>query len=414
MKHSHKLVTETLFQGKKYDDLDALIKIRKAIGPARFYTMVDGKKTPLSSALFGIYTRLSNILDQTIADNLGGKLVKNTKGRGVVADVITDSGFVEAKAISTTTDQEGKVTRSRGIGIAGGKGLKLQAGRKALQTGVSRKETVQFTDDFIGQLVAAKDNQIELKKIMSGQSRAAIALRKNFMLKSGDIRVPIEVGRKKVLKAIRFTWNDVRKNKFAKIKITVDKKGDVFFNIYFTPSVVRDALNKASKAQEIELKKVSEQVAKALAEEFANFSPKVLAFLEKNTLVQTIEVDKGSALIGKGTIKRKKSKSSGSQQFISSAQLTSMLFKKLGEKMPRGPLRGPPLSPVVLTERTGRFRRSARVVPNYRRNLMNYFYDPLYGVHRDTDRNPDELIEKSIREIVVQLFSRQFNIVRGF
>ena len=414
MKHSHKLVTETLFQGKKYDDLDALIKIRKAIGPARFYTMVDGKKTPLSSALFGIYTRLSNILDQTIADNLGGTLVKNTKGRGVVADVITDSGFVEAKAISTPTDQEGKVTRSRGIGIAGGKGLKLQAGRKALQTGVSRKETVQFTDDFIGQLVAAKDNQIELKKIMSGQSRAAIALRKNFMLKSGDIRVPIEVGNKKVLKAIRFTWNDVRKNKFAKIKITVDKKGDVFFNIYFTPSVVRDALNKASKAQEIELKKVSEQVAKALAEEFASFSPQVLAFLEKNTLVQTIEVDKGSALIGKGTIKRKKSKSSASQQFISSAQLTSMLFKKLGEKMPRGPLRGPPLSPVVLTERTGRFRRSARVVPNYRRNLMNYFYDPLYGVHRDTDRNPDELIEKSIREIVVQLFSRQFNIVRGF
>ena len=414
MKHSHKLVTETLFQGKKYDDLDALIKVRKAIGPARFYTMVDGKKTPLSSALFGIYTRLSNILDQTIADNLGGKLVKNTKGRGVVADVITDSGFVEAKAISTTTDQEGKVTRSRGIAIAGGKGLKLQAGRKALQTGVSRKETVQFTDDFIGQLVAAKDNQIELKKIMSGQSRAAIALRKNFMLKSGDIRVPIEVGRKKVLKAIRFTWNDVRKNKFAKIKITVDKNGDVFFNIYFTPSVVRDALNKASKAQEIELKKVSEQVAKALAEEFANFSPKVLAFLEKNTLVQTIEVDKGSALIGKGTIKRKKSKSSASQQFISSAQLTSLLFKKLGEKMPRGPRRGPTHSPVVLTERTGRFSRSARVVPNYRRNLMNYFYDPLYGVHRDTDRNPDELIEKSIREIVVQLFSRQFNIVRGF
>ena len=414
MKHSHKLVTETLFQGKKYDDLDALIKIRKAIGPARFYTMVDGKKTPLSSALFGIYTRLSNILDQTIADNLGGKLVKNTKGRGVVADVITDSGFVEAKAISTTTDQEGKVTRSRGIGIAGGKGLKLQAGRKALQTGVSRKETVQFTDDFIGQLVAAKDNQKKLKDIMNGKSRAAIALRKNFMLKSGDIRVPIEVGNKKVLKAIRFTWNDVRKNKFAKIKITVDKKGDVFFNIFFTQSVVRDALNKANKAQEIELKKVSEQVAKALAEEFANFSPKVLAFLEKNTLVQTIEVDKGSALIGKGTIKRKKSKSSGSQQFISSAQLTSMLFKKLGEKMPRGPRRGPPLSPVVLTERTGRFRRSARVVPNYRRNLMNYFYDPLYGVHRDTDRNPDELIEKSIREIVVQLFSRQFNIVRGF
>ena len=46
--------------------------------------------------------------------------------------------------------------------------------------------------------------------------------------------------------------------------------------------------------------------------------------------------------------------------------------------------------------------------------MMSYFYDPHYGVHRDTDRNPDDLIKKSIREIVTTLFSRQFAIVRGF
>ena len=80
----------------------------------------------------------------------------------------------------------------------------------------------------------------------------------------------------------------------------------------------------------------------------------------------------------------------------------------------KGPRRGPPLSPNVLTERTGRFRRSTTVIPNYRKNMISYFYDPIYGVHRDTDRNPDELIENSIREIVTGLFSRQFKIVRGF
>ena len=46
--------------------------------------------------------------------------------------------------------------------------------------------------------------------------------------------------------------------------------------------------------------------------------------------------------------------------------------------------------------------------------MIRYFYDPLYGVHRDTDRNPDELIEGSIRDVVTSLYNRQFNIVRGF
>ena len=86
----------------------------------------------------------------------------------------------------------------------------------------------------------------------------------------------------------------------------------------------------------------------------------------------------------------------------------------MGQIMPRGPRRGPPLSPNVLTERSGDFRDSVQVIPNYRRNMMSYFYDPKYGVHRDTDRNPDLLLQKSIREVVTALFSRQFAIVRGF
>ena len=82
--------------------------------------------------------------------------------------------------------------------------------------------------------------------------------------------------------------------------------------------------------------------------------------------------------------------------------------------MPKGPRRGPPLSTDILTERTGRFRRSTVAVPNYRKNMIRFMYDPIYKTFIDTPRNPDELIERSLREIVQKLFSRQFKIVRGF
>ena len=82
--------------------------------------------------------------------------------------------------------------------------------------------------------------------------------------------------------------------------------------------------------------------------------------------------------------------------------------------VPKGPRRGPPLSPDVLTERTGQFRRSVRVIPNYRKNMVSFFYNPLYNVHVGTDRDPNVFVGDTIREIMLALFKRQFMIVRGF
>ena len=100
------------------------------------------------------------------------------------------------------------------------------------------------------------------------------------------------------------------------------------------------------------------------------------------------------------------------QRFVSSAQLTALVRRRLGEKMPKGPRRGPPLAETILTERSGRFRSSIQVIANYRQNVMNYFYDPLYRVFNRTPRDPDDFIPDTIREVVQTLFSRQFNIVR--
>ena len=80
--------------------------------------------------------------------------------------------------------------------------------------------------------------------------------------------------------------------------------------------------------------------------------------------------------------------------------------------MPKGPRRGSPLSSNILTERTGRFRTSVTVFPNYRQNLIRYTYDPIYKTFINTPRNPDEFVGKAIRESVQQLFGRQFNLVR--
>ena len=49
--------------------------------------------------------------------------------------------------------------------------------------------------------------------------------------------------------------------------------------------------------------------------------------------------------------------------------------------MPRGPRRGPPLSPNVLTERTENLdaHYCFQIIEKY----IRYFYDPLYGVHEN-------------------------------
>tara|TARA_R110001592_G_scaffold54396_4_gene166446 strand:+ start:16142 stop:17524 length:1383 start_codon:yes stop_codon:yes gene_type:complete len=113
------------------------------------------------------------------------------------------------------------------------------------------------------------------------------------------------------------------------------------------------------------------------------------------------------------TAVRKANKKDSVQKFISGAQLSALVQKRLGAIMPKGPRRGPPLSPNILTERTGRFRSSVAVLPNYRANVIRFFYDPIYKSLIQSQRNPDILVTNTVREVVQGMFARKFNIVRG-
>lgn len=89
-------------------------------------------------------------------------------------------------------------------------------------------------------------------------------------------------------------------------------------------------------------------------------------------------------------------------QFISKIQLSALVQQRLKDKMPIGPVGGRITRPDILTRRTDRFLKSVTIsYLNYTKKIIKYFYNPIYTAHVPTARNPDVLIENSIREIVV-------------
>ena len=99
--------------------------------------------------------------------------------------------------------------------------------------------------------------------------------------------------------------------------------------------------------------------------------------------------------------------------FISSKFLTTEVMKEMSKRMPHGPIGGYPLAKTILTYRTGRFVNSLRMFIDYRTNMVQYYYNPMYYIHETTARNPKRLIESSTRTILSSFFTRQFKILKG-
>ena len=100
---------------------------------------------------------------------------------------------------------------------------------------------------------------------------------------------------------------------------------------------------------------------------------------------------------------------------ISDAQMTALVQRETEKRMPKGPLRGPPLSASVLTYRTGRFVDSIKVIQDFRQQLIKYYYAPNYRVHEKRGaRAPRFLLQGSIRDTVQAVYGERFRIIRGF
>lgn len=97
-----------------------------------------------------------------------------------------------------------------------------------------------------------------------------------------------------------------------------------------------------------------------------------------------------------------------SQKFISSAQWTFLVQKRLGDSMLSF---GDP-EPPDIKERSGRFRRSVDVIANYRTKTIQYTYNPLYRSLQHYGYRPELQVERSIRQVAQDLYAREFSIIR--
>lgn len=426
------------FEGRKYASLATLLAARRVLGANRFKFAKTNQ--PLNTALSKAYTLTGNLMDEIVATTIGASSVVNSQGFGVIFDNILvdeESGKVEIsenKLVSSIVSASGIVEEVSKISVAGGVGITLAPGKKTffqpgnielanIQKTAENKVDVSkalstvevtLTKDFINNLIINKDNQAELKRLIgSNRSKAAIALRNNFELKSSDIRIVLNIGGKAVIRSIGWTWKDIQKNPKAKISVIPDGKGGVNFNIFFTSALVKEALNKAETIANQRNLEISDSLAKTLADQFAAFSPDVIKFLDSFGINNSYTYDVGSLLVGKGKITDRSqitrvSNQVNRQQFISGVQWTALTQKRLGETM----LRLGEAEPPELKERTGRFRSSVQVFANYRTRLLQYTYNPLYRSLQKYGYKPDLQVETAIREVAQQLYAQKFNITR--
>lgn len=424
--------TETIFDGKTYSSLLVFLAARRVLGANRF-KFKDTDQT-LSAGINSAYTHTGNLLDKLVATQLNAKYVTSTSGRGVIFDNIiieNDKTFSisENKLVSSVVNASGAVEKVSQISVAGGSGINLTAGTKTLFTGKDFRvgsidlstdsvdiseagglEEVSISKYFISELLSNKGNQQKLKNLIDGNSKAAIALRKNFELKSSTMNVVLSINGKPAIKTIGWDWEAIKSNPKARIAVSPDGKGGVNFNIYFTPAAVRDALNKAETLFIDESKLLANNLANMLSEELAAFSPSVIAFLKSYNvdIKHTYDTNLYLGSIN-DTSKIEKESTKKAQQFVTNAQWTSLVQRRLGATMVNF---GDP-APPYLKNRDGNFKQSVSVAANYRTRTLQYTYNPLYKSLEKYGYVPEQQIEKSIRQVAQELYSKAFNIVRA-
>ena len=407
-------------QVSKRTPVTATLKQFSAIlrGKRELYSARNLNKS-YSKELSSIATRLNNEVRKEIAASFGGTLLSSRSKTGfrpsyaAVVDDRVETGKikeVETKVVNNT------LVAKRGLQLAGSSGVSISKGRQTFLTGLQAKDgkveeqTVDVaTTRLFNRLEQAKDSD-EIKRILSTKGEANTAIRQNIELNVQAIDIITTVSGKTESRRISFSWADIKKNK--DIRLVVKKQGDesISLQVYFTPALLTKAINDSNR---VVVKSLEGQVSQALINAIADIglipTDKNIGEIRKLLVSQNskyaigyltdVNIISQNSFIRKEVKEKKKTKEL--QKFISDAQLSAIVRQLTFNKMPKGPPIGPPLSPTVLTYRTGRFVESIRV--KQKQNIVEYYYMPLYRVH-ESSRPPSEIIEPSIREAVKALY----------
>jgi len=383
-------------------------------------------------------TRLNRQVEKVLIGIYGGGKISETSG-GFNPDFFLEEPQ-EIKAVGVKEDEEGSLIGPQQLKLAGGSGIQLQRkGRQELITGYTQgpqgkviAEKGEFAvTRFVNSLTKNAKDSKAIYKLLSGKGKAAGAVKSSMIQKANVINIPVVISMDGQMvtqnRQLRFDWKDigkcVQKGTF-KFTVQDDPEQDfIKFNGYFTQSVINRGLNAVDKLHQKALTsgalgKTILEIAGSLSalpsREAAEELTKFARGFGYSNLFEYQSFNSAKIIGGKMRKQKKAKRKGGGGAFLSGVDISVLVRKRLGKVMPKGPRRGPPLSPDVLTERTGQFRRSVRVIPNYRKNMVSFFYNPLYNAHVGTDRDPNVFVGDTIREIMLALFKRQFMIVRGF
>jgi hypothetical protein len=410
----------------------------------------QAKGSRAKSKLQSIATRLNRLVEAAIIKELGGGKIKAGTGAFYpdwVKDTTDEGDFTAAERtkgysasevkLIGTTESDGQFTRGSRVGVGGGAGITLKTGEQQVVTGFNKQfdengkvigldpkyEKINTTA-FVRALQASAGDSAALLKVINGRDQAARAIKSTLLLKASSIDIPVQFQGALYNKNIKFTWREiqaaVRARKMQFTAVTNPKKpNQVKFNLYFSAGTITKALN----AMSITIaKQLQGSLGRELLQDIANISAKLTIknrdqlrqILSDRGFTHGLQYIVGSAIISRGVANIKSSKAAAkpkatkTQSFLSSIQWTALVQNQLRKSMRKS---GKPRQPN-LTERSGRFRESVTVVPNYRSNLVSYYYLPLYSHLQNYGYEPEQQIIRSIREVAQKTYARQFNIQR--
>jgi hypothetical protein len=414
---------------------DSLTKALKAA--QRLYSL-GSQKSKYTTEIKSIVGRLNPVLEQAVVDALGGTRIVAKTGLGFQPDFFVklpdDSLEVREQKLVAVKEEDGKLIRTRAVGLAGGSGVQITKGTQSFLQGLKLDQegnvveeiaTVNTTRLFNSLL---KTNSSEdIKKILNGKGKAAIVLRQNLLLKAKNIDIPVTYQGQLQNRTIQFSWSDIMKNPNIKISVDSDRDSVLRIQLYFSGGLITKALNDTNK---VLIRNIDDTLSKKylqIIEEIFTLpnsanTREFKAWLKSQDYEFGISYIPGSAIISRGLVSGKLNKTptkkravSETQTVISDSQFTALVQKEVEKRMPKGPLRGPPLNPIVLTYRTGTFVNSIKVVQDFRDSIITYYYAPNYRVHEKRGaRAPRLLLQSSIRETVKSVYSQKFRILRGF
>jgi hypothetical protein len=414
------------------------IGLTKAIKASQQLYSLSRKNAQYRGELTSLAVKLNSIVEKAVVDSLGGTRIVGKTGSGFQPDFYVrlpdDSIEAREQKIVAIKETDGKLIRTKEVKLAGGEGIQLSSGTQSFLKGLSvdengnvveNVETAKSTNLF-NQLIKAGSSE-EIKKIISGSGKANTLLRQNILLKAKNIDIPLTFQGVLQNRTIQFSWSDIVKNPLIKIAVTPKGDSSLTLQVYFSAGIITKALNDANKViinniDDTLSKKYLQIIEELFTLPNTQSTREFKAWLKSQDYDFGISYIPGSAVVSRGVVEGKQTKkvslkksNTKSQKIISDAQMSLLIQKETEKRMPKGPLRGPPLSPTVLTYRTGTFVDSIKVVQDYREKLIKYYYAPNYKIHeRRGARAPRLLLQSSIRSVVQEVYAEKFRILRGF